>query len=239
MSADWVSAPFLCLDTETTGVNPFEDRVVEAAAVEVSLLGEVSRPWSTIVDPGGVEVPEGAAAVHGITTDRARAEGVGTDVMITEVAARIWEHYDAHRGQGAVVMYNARFDWPLLICEAERAGVDFPVFAPILDPYLIDRMCDRYRKGKRNLTLVADHYGVPLSEADAHGALADATAAGRVMRRIMDRYPQIGEHSLANVWMRQVRGHEEDRQRFVEYMRRTIDPGFDSAPGWPIPAGVS
>lgn len=235
----WIKLPFLCVDTETTGVNPFEDRIVEVAAVDVWSADSDQPPsnlWSTIVNPG-VPIPEGAAAVHGITDERAATEGVPTRDALLELAARIWAHHETWRGQAAIVMFNARFDWPLLICEAERHGVEWPVFAPILDPYLIDRMCDRFRPGKRQLTLVASHYGVQLAEDEAHGALADATAAGRVMRRICDQFPEITELSLASLWLRQVRGHEEDRERFVDWMRRNRDPLFDTPPGWPIPAG--
>lgn len=229
----WTERSWLAVDTETTGVDCFNDRVVEVAVVEIDVDGTALNPWSTVVDPG-IEIPEGAAAIHGITTERARAEGTEPATAIEIVADRIFEAGP----MTPVVMFNARFDWPLLLTEADRHSIEFPVFAPILDPYLVDRMMDRYRKGKRQLTLVADHYGVELGDA-AHGALADAIAAGRVMRKLVERYPAIGEHPLAGVWLRQVRGHEVDRQRFIDYMRTQVDPAFDSPPGWPIPAGAT
>lgn len=233
MTAPWTSLPLLALDTETTGVNPFEDRIVELGAVEVAPDGTASSPWSQILNPG-VDIPEGAANIHGITTDRAIAEGVDPAGALQTLAARIWDHIDRHDGQAAIVMYNARFDWPLILTEAERHGINIPCFASLLDPYLIDRMADRYRKGKRQLTLVADHYGVELGD-QAHGALADCTAAGRIMWQILDRFPAIGEHSLASLWLRQVKGHEQDRARFEDYMRRNVDPDIDIPAGWPIP----
>jgi DNA polymerase III subunit epsilon len=81
-------------------------------------------------------------------------------------------------------------------------------------------------------------YGVELGD-QAHGALADAVASGRIMHELLRRYPKIGEHTLADVYMRQVRGAEEQRESFVDYRRRTSDPTFDKPPGWPIPTGVS
>lgn len=230
----WTSEPFLCLDTETTGVNPFEDRIVQVAAVEVAADGSTANEWSTIVDPG-VEIPEGAAAIHGITTTRAVAVGRPPAEALGIVADRIFRH-GAYR---PVVMFNARFDWPILLSEAERHGVEFPVIAPVLDPYLVDRMVDRFRTGGRKLTQVCQHYDVGLSEEEAHGAMADAVAAGRVMHQIIDRYPAIADHTLAGVFLRQVSGAEADRCRLVDWKRRNGDPAFDIAPGWPIPAGVS
>jgi len=231
MTASWATRPFLALDCETTGVDPFTDRIVEVAAVAVLRDGEAVPQFHAVVDPG-IDIPDEAAAVHGITTERARAEGMATADALGVVARYVFAH--AERSE-PVVMFNARFDWPLLLVEAERYGVEFPCFAPILDPYLIDRLCDRYRKGKRQLGLVAAHYDVPLSADEAHGALADATAAGRIMRAILARYPALTEHTLAGLWLHQAHGHEQDRQRFEDYLRCNVDKDAHVVPGWPIP----
>ncbi len=231
----WTGLPFLALDCETTGVDPLNDRIVSVAAVEVHRDGSTADAWHTIVDPG-VEVPDIPAGMHGITTERARAEGVQPIEAITEVAARVNAHHDRHGGQAAVVMFNAPFDWTLLATEAQRVGVEFPIFAPVLDPLLIDKLLDEYRKGSRKLVAVASHYEVPLSDEDAHGALPDAEAAGRVMWRLLDRFPQLGSHTLASMYLRQVRGAEKKRLSFVEYKRRS-DPGFRASTGWPISTG--
>jgi DNA polymerase-3 subunit epsilon len=228
--APWVDQTWLAIDTETTGIDVFTDRIVEVAAVEVHPDGTIGDSYRTVVDPG-IEIPDIPASIHGITTARAREEGVQPAEALTEIAARIFAH-----GHRPVVMFNARFDWPIMLCEAERHGIEFPFLAPVLDPFLVDRMLDQYRKGSRKLVAVAQHYAVELDEVDAHGALADATASARVMRAIIARYPKVAEHSLASVYLRQVRGHERWRDGFVDYKRRTGDPQFDEPPGWPIPA---
>lgn len=234
-SVTWHLNPFLSIDTETTGVDPFSDRIVEVAAVDVMPDDVLVNGWSTIVDPG-VEIPAEAAAVHHITTTRAATEGVAPEVALTALAERIFEHWDTWRGNAAVVIYNATFDWPLLLVEAERYGIEFPPFAAILDPLLIDRMVDRYRAGGRKLVQVAAHYGVILDEHDAHGGLADATASGLIMRRLCDKYPAIVDRSLSSLWLRQVRGHEGWRGGFEEYLRKKVNPDAVIDSGWPIPA---
>jgi len=233
VTASWVDDTWLAVDCETTGVDVWSDRIVEIACVEVRPDGTIGESYNTIVDPG-VEISDEVAAIHGITTARARDEGIAPAVALTEVARRIFAH-----GYRPVIGFNMRFDWPLMLSEAERHGVDFPFLAPVLDPYLIDRMVERYRKGKRKLTLVAQHYAVELDEADAHGALADAIAAARVMRAIVARHPKVGEHSLASAYLRQVRGHERQRVDFVDWKHKNGDLAFDEPPGWPIPALVN
>lgn len=233
-ASDWTAKPLLSIDTETTGVDPFGARIVEIGAVSLDLSGNILSSWSTIVDPG-VEIPAEAAAIHGISTSRAMAEGVNPAKAIQHTADLI--HEAAMAGE-PIVMFNARYDWPLLLTEAERYGVDVFPYAAILDPFLIDRMVDQFRKGGRKLGMVATHYGVELKEEEAHGALADAVASGRVMRRLVEKYPQIGDRSLASLWLRQIRGHEKWRGGFVDYLRRTKDPDADVAPGWPIPVAA-
>ena len=73
----WIDDPWMGFDTETTGVRALKDRLVTAALVlridGASYRSGVSAPdqvatWLT--DPG-VEIPEQATAVHGITTEQA------------------------------------------------------------------------------------------------------------------------------------------------------------------------
>lgn len=225
----WADMPLLAFDCESTSTDPFTARIVEVATVLIDRDGTARDPWSTIVNPG-IEIPADAASVHGITTERAVAEGVEPQVALREIAERIWHHLGQH---AACVAYNARYDVPLLLAESERHGVEFPCFASVLDPYLLDRLCDRYRPGKRQLALVAEHYEVDLLAA--HGALADATAAGQVMRAIVARFPELADRTLASLWLHQAHGHEQDRQRFEDYLRRNVDKDAHVIAGWPVP----
>ena len=77
----WIDDPWMGFDTETTGVRALKDRLVTAALVlridGASYRSGVSAPdqvatWLT--DPG-IEIPEQATAVHGITTEQARRDG--------------------------------------------------------------------------------------------------------------------------------------------------------------------
>ena len=60
-------------DLETTGVDVEMARIVTACIAVLDADGAVVQRWDWLADPG-VEIPEAASAVHGITTERARAE---------------------------------------------------------------------------------------------------------------------------------------------------------------------
>lgn len=229
----WATNPFLVLDCETTGVDVVTDRIVEVASVELRHDG-THELWSTIVDPG-IEIPEGASRVHGISTERAREEGVLPRVAMKEAAERVGSFIETYGKQGAIVMYNARFDWPLLIAEARRNDVEWPTSALIVDPMLLDKTHDKWRKGKRNLMATARHYGVTLSEEDAHGAGADALATGRVLQALLRKYPRIAEEAPDALVARQASAYDVQHKSFADWKRNNGVPDFQLDLGWPIP----
>ena len=57
----WYQNTLIALDLETTGLDPLDDRIVQAAVVLVEADGAVSdTSWDGIVDPG-VPIPTGAS----------------------------------------------------------------------------------------------------------------------------------------------------------------------------------
>jgi DNA polymerase-3 subunit epsilon len=95
-----------------------------------------------------------------------------------------------------VVAYNASYDFSLLHHDAIRNGfepLDNP--RPIVDPMVVDRKVDQFRKGKRTLQAACDQYGVELGAA--HDAGADAVAAGRVFRAIQKQFADTTELRLS------------------------------------------
>src|SRR5688500_20167479 len=78
----------LCgFDLETTGVDVEADRIVSACVVQCG-GGHPTQSATWMADPG-IEIPEGAAKVHGITTERARAEGRPAAEVVEQVVAAL------------------------------------------------------------------------------------------------------------------------------------------------------
>lgn len=216
-------------DTETTGVDTSEARIVSAAVALIGPTGEVLERYDWLLDPG-VEIPAGAAAVHGITTEIARASGMDAAVGIAQISAQLREMID--RGY-PIVAYNAPFDLSLMAAEAVRHNVDWPTaVSPVLDPLLLDKQFDRYRKGKRTLEVTAAHYGVELG--NAHDAGEDAIAAGRVMQAVALKYADVAPPELDELHQAQIGWAAAQAENFQEYMRRARDPQFVADGRWPV-----
>lgn len=199
----WARGPFLGFDTETTGVDPRNDRIVTAALVMRDAHGVRQRTW--LIDPG-VEIPEGASAIHGITTDHARAEGVAPRDALEEIAAELVRAISAGV---PVVAYNACFD--IVLLDHELARWQLPTLAerlghapgPVLDPLVIDRALDRYRPGKRKLVDLCRHYRVEALE-NLHTAEVDVLATLEVLDCLLRAFPELGARTLEDLheWQR-------------------------------------
>jgi DNA polymerase-3 subunit epsilon len=225
-------------DIETTGIDCESDRIV-TAAVTLAGGGRPLESHAWLVDPG-IEIPAGATAVHGVSTERARAEGRSPAEAIEEITMLL---ADQLRHGVPVIAYNARFDLTCLDREAERHGVRRLVDRVggdgmlVVDPYVLDKQHDRYRRGKRTLGAVCEHYRVRLDEA--HAANADALAAARVAWRLAQRFAEIAGADLPTLHARQVLWAAEQAASLEDYFR---DNGRDEAVerAWPIvPARVA
>lgn len=222
------SATLAVFDLETTGIDVETSRIVTANVSVIGADGAVQERSDWLLDPG-VEIPSGATAVHGITTERAQADGMPAAEGVGQIVERI----RALLAQNVpVVVYNAPYDFTILNREALRHGQSvLGAPSPVIDPLVIDKAVDRYRKGKRTLEAAAAFYGVPLD--DAHDAGADAIAAGRVAQAIAREHSAALPATAEALHEQQVTWAAEQAASFQQYMRANRDPGFTADGSWP------
>jgi len=151
------------LDTETTGLSPPEDALVELAIVDEAGRAVVN----TLLDPGR---PIGfATSIHGIT-----------DLMVRHAPKfeDVWPEVRRILSGQHVVIYNATFDrkfFPDRLACAGQISCAMRRFAPIYAERWPGYRTYRWQK----LTTAAGHIGHRW-EGEAHRALADARAARAV-----------------------------------------------------------
>ena len=238
----WYEGPLAAFDTETTGVDVETDRIVSAAVVVQDAPGSRPRVRRWLVDPG-VPVPAEATAVHGLTEEHLRGNGRWPSPVMDEIVRELAEHSGARR---PLVVMNAPFDLTLLDRELRRhraSSLDRwfeSVPLRVLDPRVLDKHLDRYRKGRRTLTDLCVHYGVELQ--GAHDAAADALAAMDVVRAVGRRFAARLErlspselHTLQAVWhAAQARGLQAWFARSGS--QEAVDPAWPLRPEMPAAA---
>jgi DNA polymerase-3 subunit epsilon len=224
----WHTGRMVAFDTETTGPLP-EDALIVSACVAVVGGGQEPRVRKWLVNPG-IDIPAEATAVHGITTEQAQADGMPPGLAAAEIRDAIcygWE-------QGwPVVAFNAVFDLTVLDRELIRHhGQGIGYIGPVIDPFVIDRELDKYRKGSRKLSAQVEHYQVRLDAP--HQADADALAAARLAWRLATLHPTLAGASLADLQQLQAAWHKARQADFAAYLRRTGKPADDVSGDWPI-----
>jgi DNA polymerase-3 subunit epsilon len=189
-------------DTETTGLEIETDRIVTAAVVFTG-GGQPDKTFTWLINPGMPSHPK-AIETHGITDDRAAADGQDPKSALDDLAGKLAAALDYGM---PLVGFNVAFDWSILDRDLTRNGLPSMVerltrpLVGLVDGLVIDKTLDRYRKGSRKLEAVAAHYGVVLEKA--HTADADAWAALGVADRLMDAFPQLAAMSAEEMFARQ------------------------------------
>ncbi|MFD4858470.1 exonuclease domain-containing protein [Streptomyces atratus] len=205
---NWWDGEFVAFDLETTGTDLEEARIVTVCVSTVHSDGSIANTLELTVNPG-IEIPVEASNVHGITTEIAATVGLAPEDALRGVTNILGDALDM---QTPLVAFNARFDFTILDRECRRhhmpplQEMTAGVIAPVLDPFVLDKAVDKYRKGKRTLAAMCDLYGVEL--VNAHNATADAIAAAQVARAIIRRYrglqmPASALHQAQELWARQ------------------------------------
>lgn len=210
-------------DTETTGVDTETARIVSAF---VGLLDADGNPvdgeeLALLVNPG-IPIPEGATAIHGISTEHAAEHGTEPAYALGLIVGALMRYLE----QGIpVVAFNAAYDLTLLDRETRR-HTDFTLpqdrFAPIYDPYIVDKHISR-RRGKRTLTATADHYGIRQPEGSPHGARYDAILSGRLMQHLLAMEGingwKLSDLDPDRIHARTIEHAREQRQSLADYYR--------------------
>ena len=159
----------IVLDTETTGLDPFQGhRLVEVGCIELVNGIPSGQSFHRYLNPER-DVPAEALAVHGLT-----GEFLKDKPYFSEVA----DEFLAFIDDAPLVAHNAMFDLGFLNAELERAGRALLARERLVDTLLLAR---RKHPGASNrLDDLCVRYGIDNSRRTKHGALLDAEILAEV-----------------------------------------------------------
>ena len=152
----------IILDTETTGLDPFDGhRVIEIGCVELVNSIATGRTWHCYLNPER-DVPEQAYAVHGLSADFLRDKP-----LFADKADEFLDFVES----AMLVMHNATFDFGFLNAELERIARPILTWDRVVDTLALARR--RHPGSPASLDALCRRYGIDLCERDLHGALLD------------------------------------------------------------------
>ena len=150
---------FICLDCETTGLDPKADKIIEVAVARFRGQ-EILETFDTLVDPC-CPIPELSTSIHHITQDM-----VAGKPMIQEVLPQLLEFI----GDSIIVGHGIPFDIELVANAAAASGIATPIGSSRFIDTL--RMARLYGGSKENsLAKLCNHFNIEI--AGAHRALND------------------------------------------------------------------
>ena len=159
----------IIFDTETTGLDNREDRVIEFGGIELVNRFPTGRFFHHYINPQGRQIHPDAQAVHGIS-----AEDLVGKPTFPQLADELCEFIDG----AMLVAHNANFDIGFLNAEFARIG------RPAIDPEMVvDTLAIARRKhpmGPNSLDALCRRYGIDNSHRTKHGALLDSELLAEV-----------------------------------------------------------
>lgn len=206
-----LSIDAVVLDTETTGLDPREARVVQIGAVGLrsGLRGE-NDIFDSLVDPG-VSIPSKATEIHGIRND-----DVAGQPAFSEIADKLDSYIDGR----IVVGHNIGFDLAVLKREHERAGLAW-VAPRTLDTNLLARLVAPRLPG-HTIENICAWLGIEIN--DRHTALGDALVTADILSALVPHLRQINIRTVAEAETACIRMsdvfEEQHRAGWIEPVRR-------------------
>lgn len=168
MTNDISTLEFVAFDTETTGLYPSNESLVEIAAVRFNLLTGAREYFQSLVNPGK-PIPYEAMRVHGISD-----EMVFDAPKLQQVLPQFFQFI-----HGAIpVAHNAPFDIGFISLHSLRAEIQAPE-VPILDSCMFSRRVNTEMPSHKLEVLVRE---MGITGGTFHRALADAKSCMEVFR---------------------------------------------------------
>jgi DNA polymerase III subunit epsilon len=158
------------LDTETTGLDPKDHRIIEVGCVELVNRRITDKHFHAYLNPDR-ESDDAALEVHGLTSEFLADK--------PRFAERVDDLIEFVKG-AEIIIHNAAFDVGFLDAELQRAGRPaFRSFCPTVTDSLL-KARELFPGRKNNLDALCERLGVSNSHRTLHGALLDSRLLAEV-----------------------------------------------------------
>lgn len=177
---------FVVFDTETTGLHPSSDRIVQIAGVRVEAGRVGDAHFDMLVNPGRA-IPPKSTAIHGITDEMVKG---APDIVHAMNAFRDFA------GDAILVAHNAPFDMGFLRACADKTACHFD--NRVLDTVLLSAMVWG-QSAPHSLDALVARLGIDLPAERRHTALGDAEATAQALVRMLPALRAKGLVDFADV----------------------------------------
>ena len=158
----------IVLDTETTGINPAEHRLVEIGCIELFNHVPTGKTFHQYINPER-DIPEEAVNVHGLTA---------AFLSDKPVFAKIADEFLEFIGDAPLIIHNADFDMGFINAELSNVGHARLPKNRAVDTLRMARQ--RFPGSPASLDALCRRFGIDNSHREYHGALLDSELLAEV-----------------------------------------------------------
>lgn len=174
---------YVVFDIETTGLSPYDDKIIEIGAVKIC-NNEVIDTYSKFINPE-IPISEFTTNLTSITNDDVK-DADKIDVVLPDFFEFI--------KNSTLVAHNAKFDIGFLVQQAKKLGIDKTfrymdtmdmarLVIPDQTKFSLDALC-------KKLNLINEHH---------HRAIDDARVTGKIFNRLMNLILKLGAIKLEDI----------------------------------------
>jgi DNA polymerase-3 subunit epsilon len=159
----------IVFDTETTGLDWRDERIIELGGVELVNRFPTGRVFHRYINPQGRNIDPEAQAIHGISA---------ADLADKPAFADIVDEFLAFIDGASLIAHNAGFDMAFVNAELARLGQMAIDPGRVVDTLALARR--RHPMGPNSLDALCRRYGIDNSHRTKHGALLDSELLAEV-----------------------------------------------------------
>ena len=152
----------LVLDTETTGLDPEKDRIIELACVEIVNDSPTGDKYHRYYNPGNIIISNEAEQIHGLNNKFLEK------FPTFEKSAQEFIEFIK---DSQLIIHNASFDLSMINTSLERVGKE--VISSSRAICTLEMSRKMFPGSKNNLNALCRRFNISLQNREKHGALTD------------------------------------------------------------------
>ncbi|KIE05878.1 DNA polymerase III subunit epsilon [Candidatus Jidaibacter acanthamoeba] len=165
----------IVLDTETTGLNPYEGhRIIEIGCVELINREITGRTYHTYINPLR-DVPSDSYAIHGISSKFLLDKPLFKDIV---------NDFLNFLEGGNLIIHNAGFDIGFINYELNLISLKLLNFDNVIDTLTLARR--KFPKSPASLDALCQRFNISLENREKHGALIDSELLAQVYIALLE-----------------------------------------------------
>ena len=164
----------IVLDTETTGLDPSKDKIIEIGCVELINNIPTGQTFHKYFSPGNILISEESQSIHGLSNDFLKSFDSFED--------NIGELMD-FLSNSLIIIHNVSFDLSMINAVLERMFLEKIDRNRCLCTLELSRK--KFPGSKVNLNALCRKFGISLKSRETHGALVDSFLLAEVYLELL------------------------------------------------------